>query len=785
MDQQSILEYLKSRQGKKNLTMEELAAEMNLEGKELTELIRYIGNMELTGEIIKTKKGRIALPEDMGFYTGRIQLHQRGFGFLIQEKVPGEKAVPDVFIPPDKTKYAMNGDTVLVKVDTANFPAGGKQEGEVVKIVSRNTTTVIGVYQENPNFGFVLPEDKKIRDDIFIPKGDNLNAKNNDVVVCELTKFPGADKSAQGKIISVLGRKGDPGVDMLTVLAKYNLPQEFPQKVLDFVEVIPRGIPQSEMARRRDLRSEVIVTIDGADAKDLDDAVTVTKLGNGNYKLGVHIADVTHYVKENNVLDEEALKRATSVYLLDLVIPMLPQKLSNDLCSLNPNTDKLTLSCEMEIDQHGTVKHSDIFESVIRTTERMTYDDVNAILEQQDEALTEKYKAIVPMFKEMEELFQILRQKRHVRGAIDFDFTESYIELNEKGEPVDVRPFVRGVANRIIEEFMLAANECVAETYFWQKIPFVYRIHEDPDPEKLETFSEMATLMGVPIRLGRDIEPKDLQKVLERVKGTDAEHVLSKLLLRSMMQAKYSPNNLGHFGLAAKYYCHFTSPIRRYPDLQIHRLIKKQLNGELEGKQLERYHAVVAKASEISSEMERVAEQAEREVDDMKKAQYMHAHLGEEFEGVVSSVTNFGFFVELPNTIEGLVHINTLPQDVQYDEKRMILTSEHYGTLQLGQKVRVQVASVDIDNREINFQYLGRISEEGEFTQRKDYGEDNQPLVLGNFSGGRSRGRGRTEQKSSRPGDQKKESHRKGPGFFQKKKDKTSKKPGSKGSGRK
>lgn len=784
MDQQSILEYLKTREGKKTLTMEELAAEMNLEGKELTELIRYIGNMELTGEIIKTKKGRIALPEDMGFYTGRIQLHQRGFGFLIQEKVPGEKAVPDVFIPPDKTKYAMNGDTVLVKVDTANFPEGGKQEGEVVKIVARNTTTIIGVYQENPNFGFVLPEDKKIRDDIFIPKGENLNAKNNDVVVCELVKFPGPDKSAQGKIISVLGRKGDPGVDMLTVLAKYNLPQEFPRKVLDFVEVIPRGIPQSEMGRRRDLRSEVIVTIDGADAKDLDDAVTVKKLENGSYKLGVHIADVTHYVKENNVLDEEALKRATSVYLLDLVIPMLPQKLSNDLCSLNPNTDKLSLSCEMEIDQHGTVKHSDIFESVIRTTERMTYDDVNAILEQQDEALTEKYRAIVPMFKEMEELFQILRQKRHVRGAIDFDFTESYIELNENGEPVDVRPFVRGVANRIIEEFMLAANECVAETYFWQKIPFVYRIHEDPDPEKLETFSEMATLMGVPIRLGRDIEPKDLQKVLERVKGTDAEHVLSKLLLRSMMQAKYSPNNLGHFGLAAKYYCHFTSPIRRYPDLQIHRLIKKQLNGELEGKQLERYHAIVAKASEISSEMERVAEQAEREVDDMKKAQYMHAHLGQEFEGVVSSVTNFGFFVELPNTIEGLVHINTLPQDVQYDEKRMILTSEHYGTLQLGQKVRVQVASVDIDNREINFQYLGRISEEGEFTQRKDYGEDNQPLVLGNFSGGRSRGRGRSEQKSSQSGE-KKESHRKGPGFFQKKKDKASKKPASKGSRRK
>lgn len=734
MDSNTIREYLKQRESNKMPTIEELGSELGLEGKELTQLISVIGNMEITGEIIKTKKGRLSLPEDMGFYTGKIQLHQKGFGFLMQEKDEGKKTRDDVFIPPDKTKNAMNGDTVLVKVTSRIFRNVTKDEGEVVKILARNTTTVIGVYQENPNFGFVLPEDKKIREDIFIPKGEQLSAKNNDIVVVELTKYPSEGKNAQGKIISVLGRKGDPGVDMLTVLTKYNLPQEFPDKVLEFVDAIPDGIPEAELARRRDLRGEVVVTIDGADAKDLDDAVTVSHLENGNYKLGVHIADVTHYVRENTVLDEEALKRATSVYLIDLVIPMLPQKLSNNLCSLNPHTDKLALSCEMEIDPNGRVKYSEVFESVIRTTERMTYDDVNAILTDNEPALMEKYAHVVPMFREMEKLFEILNKKRMQRGAIDFDFTESFIELNEKGEPVDVRPFVRGVANRIIEEFMLAANETVAETYYAQEAPFVYRIHEDPDPEKLQAFSEMASVMGVPIRFGKDIEPRDLQKVLAEVKGTESEHVLSKLLLRSMMQAKYSPNNLGHFGLAAKYYCHFTSPIRRYPDLQIHRIIKKQLNGQLSEKEIERYTEVVKKTSLISSDMERVAEEAEREVDDMKKAQYMHAHLGEEYIGIISSVTSFGFFVELPNTIEGLVHISNLPPDFLYDDRRMILQSAGYGILNLGQKVKVLVSAVDVDNHEINFNFLGKVSEEGEFTERRDLNEPHKPLILGRFN---------------------------------------------------
>lgn len=734
MDNNQVKNYLLERKGQKMPSISELASELNVEGKELVELIKIIDNMEVTGEVIITKKGRIALPEDMGFFSGKIQMHQKGFGFLIKESEKDKKSRNDIFIPPDSTMNAMNGDTVLVKLASHVRPDDARLEGEVVKIVKRNTTTVIGVYQESQNFGFVIPEDKKIREDVFIKKGDSLGAKNNDVVVVEISKYSSDSKSAEGKVISVLGRKGDPGIDMLTIITKYGLPQEFPEKVLEYVNKIPDVISDEELNRRRDLTNETIVTIDGADAKDLDDAVTVEKLPNGNYKLGVHIADVSNYVKEGSILDEEALKRATSVYLLDIVIPMLPQKLSNNLCSLNPGTIKLTLSCVMEIDTFGKVKEYDIFESFIKTSARMTYDDVTAILRDKDEVLMEKYKELVPLFKDMEELYEILRKKREVRGAIDFDFTESYIEVNEEGFPIDVRPHERAVSNRIIEEFMLAANECVAESYSWQKIPFVYRIHEDPDPEKLEIFSHMATNMGYPIRMGKGIEPRHLQEILNKVKGTESEQVLSKLLLRSMMQARYSPINLGHFGLAAEYYSHFTSPIRRYPDLQIHRIIKKHLKGELTGQELERYQGQVEKASLISSDMERIAQDAEREVDDMKKAQYMHSKLGEEFDGIISSITGFGFFVELPNTVEGLVHTTEMPGSYTFDEDRMIHHSDTGGNdFRLGNKVRVKVASVDVDNRQINFAFLGRLDEEGTVYDAYDKTKS-EPLILGDFS---------------------------------------------------
>ena len=736
MNREEILLILNQNRGKQNPTISELASKCDISAKELSTFIALIDNMESSGDVVISKKGRICFPEDLGYLTGRIQIHPKGFAFLIRNDEKDQKSRNDVFIPPSHKSNAMNGDTVLVKLFDGVQITDTKLEGEVVKILNRNTTTVIGTYQESQNFGFVLPDDKRLNEDIFIQKSNSLNARNNDVVVVEITKYSSKDKSTEGKIISVLGQKGEPGVDILAIFERFNLVKEFPEDVVKYVDDISEVIEEDEIKRRRDLRNEIVVTIDGADAKDLDDAISVKKLENGNYKLGVHIADVTHYVKENSPLDREALKRATSVYLIDTVIPMLPQKLSNNLCSLNPNTDKLTLSCEMEIDFNGKVKEYDIFESVIRTTERMTYDNVTKILDNSDAEVTERYKDLIPMFKVMEELFQILNKKRMVRGAIDFDFTESVITLDENGEPISIEPFFRGVSNRIIEEFMLVANETVAEHMFYTKMPFVYRIHEDPDPEKLETFAQFATNIGIPLRIGREVEPRDLQKIIEFVKGTDEEQVLSKLLLRSMMQAKYSPNNLGHFGLAAEFYCHFTSPIRRYPDLQIHRIIKHFINGRMDDKAIQRYQSIVEVASEISSDMERVAQDAEREVEDLKKTQYMHAHLGEEFNGVISSVTNFGFFVELPNTIEGLVRITTLPQDYYFDESRMIIVNDTGADIfRLGDQVRIIVSSVNIDFREINFDLLGRIDKEGSYEERATRESIlARPLVVGNFN---------------------------------------------------
>ncbi|PKK40478.1 3'-to-5' exoribonuclease RNase R [Clostridiaceae bacterium JG1575] len=746
MNQQTVVDFLRDRKSTKMPTIEEMASEMALQPKEITDLMALLGSLETSGVIIKTKKGRIALPEDMGFYTGILQLHAKGFGFLSRGKNPQGERLSDIFIPPDATLQAMNGDTVLVRLKEGENPAAIKVSGEVVKVLHRNTQTVIGVYTHGPSYGVVESEDKKMREAVYVVLEDSLHARNNDVVVCQILRYPTKNQEAQGRILSVLGQKGAPGVDILAILSKYGLSTEFPQKVLDCVEAIPEGIAPEELEKRRDLREEVIVTIDGADAKDLDDAVTVRRLQNGNYHLGVHIADVSHYVREGSPCDEEALHRATSVYLIDLVIPMLPKKLSNNLCSLNPYTDKLTLSCEMEIDGKGQVVHSDVFESVIRTTARMTYDDVNAMLMQGDPELKEKYHDLLPLFESMQELFHILNEKRMKRGALDFDFTESEIELNDKGEPMDVRPLQRGVSNRIIEEFMLAANETVAEQFHWQRIPFVYRIHDEPDPEKLEVFSEMANMMDVSMRIGKDVTPKDLQQVLEWVKGTPAEHVLSKLLLRSMMQARYSPVNTGHFGLAAKYYCHFTSPIRRYPDLEIHRIIKKTLNGSLTGGALDHAAQMAEKVSLIASDLEREAESAEREVEDLKKAEYMHAHLGEEYEGIISSVTPFGFFVELPNTIEGLVHINTLPADVIYDERRMILDSVHHGGFCLGDTVRIQVASVDLGSRDINFELLGLERTPGDERPERP---SKAPLQVGTFG---KREKDRKRERSRRGG---------------------------------
>ncbi|NSJ92233.1 ribonuclease R, partial [Coprococcus sp. MSK.21.13] len=582
---------------------------------------------------------------------------------------------------------------------------GKRSEGEVIRILDRVNKTVIGSFEDSKNFGFVVPDEKRIYQDIYIPKGNTMGAHSGDIVIAEITKWPEKRRSPEGKIVEILGKKGEKGIDILTIIKKYNLPEEFPEKVQKYTENIPDEIKEEEYNNRMDLRDKKIITIDGEDAKDLDDAISIEKLPNGNFYLGVHIADVSHYVKEKNPLDKEALKRGTSVYLVDRVIPMLPKKLSNGICSLNPKVDRLTLSCFMEIDKTGKVLNHKVVESVINSSERMTYTDVNKILKDNDQQLIKKYDYLMENFKLMEELCKILYKKRINRGAIDFDFEECKIILDEEGKPVEIKPYEREIGNRIIEEFMLVCNETIAEYMFWANIPFVYRIHEEPDSEKLQHFNEFVYNLGYSIKYSKEIHPKALQEVVEKVKGKKEETVINTLLLRSLKQAKYSPECVGHFGLAARYYCHFTSPIRRYPDLIIHRIIKEYIKGRTTEKRIKKLEGEVAYASVQSSEMERLAEEAEREVDDLKKAEYMSERIGEVYDGIISSVTAFGLFVELPNTVEGLVHISTLLDDYYvYDERGLRLIGEKTKKIyRLGDEVKIKVDKVDLDSYEVYF----------------------------------------------------------------------------------
>ncbi|WP_294153877.1 ribonuclease R [uncultured Clostridium sp.] len=695
------------------MTMEELVAIFDIKPNEYNAFKKTLRVMEREGLIMKTKKEKFIIAEGNGHYShsesqenlviGTLQAHAKGFGFLI----PDEEGQKDVFIPSNCMKGAINGDKIAVKV-TREDTNTRKREGEVVKIIERNTTTVVGIFEDSKNFGFVVSEDTRISRDIYIAKRDRNGAKDGDVVTVKITKWPEGNRKPEGVVTEILGRKGDRGIDILIVIKKLGLPEEFSAKVLKYADGISEEIDESEYKGRRDLRDVRMVTIDGEDAKDLDDAVSIERLPNGNYKLGVHIADVSHYVRENNPLDKEALKRATSVYLIDRVIPMLPRKLSNGICSLNPKVDRLTLSCIMEIDHKGKVVDHEIVESVIKTNERMTYTDVTKILEDNDPELIKRYDYLVDDFKTMEELCKILRAKRTKRGAIDFEIAEAKIVLNELGKPIEIKPYDRAIANRMIEEFMLAANETVAEHMFWTHLPFVYRIHENPDDEKLTKFKEFIYNLGYRINWTEEVRPKTLQDIVEKVKGKSEETVVNTLLLRSMMQARYAPECTGHFGLAAQYYCHFTSPIRRYPDLQIHRIIKEYLHGEIDEKRINKLKNIVGNAAKQSSEMERKAQDAEREVDDLKKAEYMQDRIGEEFEGVISSVTSFGIFVELPNTIEGLVHITDLDDDYYiFEEEHLRLVGEKTKKIyKLGDKVLVECVHVDMPNKEIFFKII-------------------------------------------------------------------------------
>ena len=695
----TLLEFMRE-EAYRPMDIQELVSVFDINPDEYRAFKKTLKTMEKEGLIFRTKKDKFALPERLGLITGKLQAHAKGFGFLIPE-VEGEK---DVFIPSSFINGAMNGDRILVQI-TREDKNGKKREGEVIQILERGNTKIIGVYEDSKNFGFVIAEDTRISQDIFISKKDRNGAKDGDVVVVEVTKWPEKRRSPEGVVKEVLGQKGDKGLDILTIIKKYGLPEEFPPKVQAFAAGIDEEIPLKEYKRRKDLRDVRMVTIDGEDAKDLDDAVSIERLDNGRYRLGVHIADVSHYVREKNPLDKEALKRGTSVYLIDRVIPMLPKKLSNGICSLNPKVDRLTLSCIMVIDGSGKVLDHEIVESVIRTNERMTYTDVTKILKDNDPELSKRYDYLLDDFKAMEELCNILYKKRTKRGAIDFEFEESKIILNEFGKPIDIKPYEREIANRIIEEFMLVCNETVAEHMFWSHLPFVYRIHEDPDEEKLEKFREFIYNLGYIVKWNGEVKPRNLQEILEKVMGKKEETVVSTLLLRSMMRAKYSPECVGHFGLAAKYYCHFTSPIRRYPDLQIHRIIKEFINGKIDDDRSKKLTALVDYAARQSSETENIATEAEREVDDLKKAEYMLDRIGEEFEGIVSSVTSFGMFVELPNTIEGLIHITALDDDYYiYDENHLCLMGERTKKIyRLGDFVKVRCSKVDIPNREIYF----------------------------------------------------------------------------------
>ena len=700
-----LLHYMKD-EAYKPLTVQELEQAFGIEdSSDFKEFVKALVHMEEKGLVVRTRSNRYGLPQKMNLVRGKLTGHAKGFAFVI----PDEPGMDDIFIPPNETNNAMHGDTVLARVSEAS--SGQRREGSVVRILERGLVQMVGTYVESKHFGFVIPDDKKFTSDIFIPQSAAKGAVEGHKVVVKLTTYPEGRKSAEGEIIQILGHKNDPGVDILSVIYKHGLPLAFPEEVLEQANETPDTIDESEIANRRDLRSETIVTIDGADAKDLDDAVTVTVLENGNYKLGVHIADVSYYVKEGTPIDVEAEERATSVYLVDRVIPMIPHRLSNGICSLNPKVDRLTLSCTMEISPDGDVVNHEIFQSVIKTTERMTYSDVNRILIDQDEEVRSQYEPLVPMFERMEELAEILRNKRMKRGAIDFDFKESKVLVDEEGNPTDVVLRERSVAEKLIEEFMLAANETVAEHFHWMEVPFIYRIHEDPKEDKLRKFFEFITNFGYIVKgTANEVHPRALQEIIEEVQGKPEEMVVSTVMLRSMQQAKYNPESLGHFGLSTEFYTHFTSPIRRYPDTIVHRLIRTYLiEGKLDEATREKWNARLPEIAQHSSKMERRAVDAERETDELKKAEYMEDKIGEEYDGIISSVTNFGMFVELPNTIEGLVHVSYMTDDYyRFDDRHFAMIGERTGNVfRIGDEITVRVVKVNKEERSIDFEIVG------------------------------------------------------------------------------
>ena len=687
----------------KPLTVQEIQELLGMEqAAEFKELVKMLVQLEQKGQIIRSRTDRYGVPERMNLVRGKFIGHAKGFGFV----TPETEGMDDIFIPPNEVNGAMNGDIVLVRVSSSSFD--DRREGAIIRIAERKTTKVVGTYQDNKGFGFVIPDDKKLPMDIFIAKGNNLGAIEGHKVVVEITEFPNDLKSATGMVVQILGHKNDPGVDILSIIYKHGIEIEFPDEVMKQTDKVPAELTEADWFKRTDLREELTITIDGADAKDLDDAISFHKNDDGTFNLSVHISDVSYYVTENSALDAEAYDRGTSVYLTDRVIPMLPHKLSNGICSLHPDVDRLTITCAMTIDRNGKVVHHELFPSVINSDYRMTYDDVYKIVDLKDEALMKTYHAIVPMLTGMAELQKILHQKREDRGAINFDFKESKVIVDDEGWPTDIVVIERTIAERMIEEFMLAANETVAEHFHWLEVPFMYRIHEDPKEERVQRLFEFLTNFGIVVKgSGNKLHPRALQEITEAIAGLPEETVISTMLLRSMQQAKYFEESLGHFGLSTDFYTHFTSPIRRYPDLIVHRLIRTYLfEKDVSSKTLAHWDAELPEIAQHTSDMERRAVDAERDTDALKKAQFMLDKIGQEFDGVISSVTNFGLFVELENTIEGLVHVSYMMDDYyRFDDRQMIMIGEHTAKqYRIGDEVTVRVAAVKPEESSIDFE---------------------------------------------------------------------------------
>ena len=677
----------------------EIAMVLGVPKEQKEELKKVLDTLVEDGKITLSKRGKYTKGQTKRF-TGIFQAHPRGFGFVIQEGVEN-----DVFISEENINGAFQGDEVEFII-TKSQEAGRRTEGKIVRILSHSTTKIVGLYEKCKSYGFVRPDNQRILSDIYIPEGKEKGAMTGHKVVVSLTSYGGERMKPEGVVTEIIGHINDPGTDIISIVKGFDLPMEFPERVMNQAERVAKEVSEADRAGRMDLRDWKMVTIDGEDAKDLDDAVSLTKDGE-NYQLGVHIADVTNYVQERSALDREALNRGTSVYLVDRVIPMLPHKLSNGICSLNAGEDRLALSCIMKVNPKGEVVDHVIAETVVRVDERMSYTSVAKILEKQDAEERKKYEEFVPMFEQMAELSHILRTRRKQRGSIDFDFPETKMILDENGRPIEIRPYERNVATKLIEDFMLLANETVAEEYFWRELPFLYRTHEAPDEEKMKKLSTFINNFGYHIHMGNEVRPMEVQKLLGKVEGTPEEALISRLALRSMKQAKYTPENTGHFGLAAKYYTHFTSPIRRYPDLQIHRIIKENIRGRLKEERVAHYEKILPEVAMQAGVTERRAEEAERETIKLKKVEYMKERIGEEFEGVISGITKWGAYVELPNTIEGLVHVMNMRDDhYEYWEEQYELIGEHTRNVyKLGQVVRVRVLGVDRLQRTIDFEF--------------------------------------------------------------------------------